>query len=171
MAGIQSFAPEASARPTVLVLGSIPGVASIAATQYYAHPRNAFWPIMAEFFEFDVTLDYRERLATLMSRGVALWDVLQRCERPGSLDSAIVKASIEVNPIGDWLQQHASVQLVLLNGGTAAREFKKNFPQLLHNERLTVSSMPSTSPAYAAMALKEKMQHWHHALHRVTEPR
>jgi len=167
LAGIQSFTPVVGTKPTVLVLGSIPGVASLQAEQYYAHARNAFWPIMGAYSSFDHTLPYQQRLNELTSSGVALWDVLFRCERAGSLDSAIVKDSMEVNPIDHWLAQNSTVQLVLLNGGTAAKAFRKHFPALLHDHSLTVLSMPSTSPAYAAMALGEKIQHWHEALRRI----
>ena len=164
MAAIQSFAAVSGAQPKVLVLGSIPGVASLSAMQYYAHPRNAFWPIMAAFFGFAPELDYSERLRALTAADVALWDVLHRCERPGSLDSAIDNSTIHVNPIDRWVQQHASVRGILLNGGKAASELRKAFPALLTSPVLQVLPLPSTSPAYAAMPLAAKKTHWHQAL-------
>ena len=164
MAVISSFALQSASAPDVLVLGSIPGVASLQAVQYYAHPRNAFWPVMAEFFDFDRDLAYPQRLATLLQQGVALWDVLQRCERQGSLDSAIQSTSIQVNPIADWIKQNPQLRLVLLNGGKAATEFRKHFAELTELPNLDIQAMPSTSPAYAAMPYDVKKQRWHAAL-------
>jgi len=161
---IHSFEPEAKSGARVLVLGSIPGVASLQAVQYYAHPRNAFWPIMGAYFQFDPTLAYETRLAQLNRHRVALWDVLQRCERPGSLDSAIRAQTIQVNPIAEWLQSQPEVALILLNGGTAGREFNKHFSEVSTQANVSVLTLPSTSPAYAAMSLLEKQQRWHAAL-------
>lgn len=164
MSAIQSFQLEAGTAPEILVLGSIPGVASLEAVQYYAHPRNAFWPIMADAFQFDVSEPYEKRLEYLLSNRVALWDVLGRCRRQGSLDSAIEKDSIEVNPIGEFVEQHSSVSKILLNGGKAASEFKKNFSTLMSQDYLKIIDLPSTSPAYAAMPFSEKRKRWHQAL-------
>ncbi len=146
------------------MLGSIPGVASLQAVQYYAHPRNAFWPIMGAYFQFNPTLAYETRLAQLNRHQVALWDVLQRCERPGSLDSEIRTQTIQVNPIADWLQSHPEVALILLNGGTAGREFNKHFSGISTQGEVSVLTLPSTSPAYAAMPFQKKLQRWHAAL-------
>lgn len=164
MSDIESFAPETGVNPHTLILGSIPGIASLQAVQYYAHPRNAFWPIVADFFQFSPDLPYEQRLTLLLQEGVALWDVLGRCHRPGSLDSAIVKESIEVNAIDQFIEEQPAVRKILLNGGKAASEFKKHFPELLASELVTVLSLPSTSPAYAAMKLDEKKQRWFEAL-------
>ena len=161
MAEIQSFALQSGAQPHTLVLGSIPGVASLQAVQYYAHPRNAFWPIMSAFYGFELDQPYQQRLHALLGRGVALWDVLQQCQRPGSLDSAIVTDSIVPNPIDDWLQQQPQVRRILLNGGKAMQVFAKHFAHLLANPDLRIAQLPSTSPAYAAMTLAEKQRRWH----------
>lgn len=164
MSRIESFALQAGADPRVLVLGSIPGVASLQAVQYYAHPRNAFWPIMADYFSFESDAEYDTRLQILREQGVALWDVLQSCVRSGSLDSAIEAGSIAANPIEEWLAEQPQVKLILLNGGKAAEEFRRRFPNLMQSESLTVLKMPSTSPAYAAMRFEAKAKHWHAAL-------
>ena len=87
MARVQSFAPVIGERPRILILGSMPGVASLDAVQYYAHPRNVFWPIMAELFSIDASVEYAQRIEQISAALVILWDTLKRCYRPGSLDS------------------------------------------------------------------------------------
>jgi hypoxanthine-DNA glycosylase len=161
---VRSFSAAYSGQPKVLVLGSIPGVASLEAVQYYAHPRNSFWPIMADYFGFDAGLPYEQRLAVLNQHGVALWDVLQQCERQGSLDSAIRKHSIQVNPILEFARSLGSLQLIMLNGGKASSEFDKYFLEPLKAEGVRSISLPSTSPAFAAMPMLEKQRQWHDAL-------
>lgn len=148
----------------MLILGSIPGVASLKAVQYYAHPRNAFWPIVCDFYCIDAEAPYEQRLAELNRHGVALWDVLHRATRQGSLDSAIEKQSMEPNAIDSWLSKTPSVTKVLLNGGTAAKEFRRYFKPLLALPALQIIACPSTSPAYAAMRFEEKKRRWHEAL-------
>ena len=164
MSHIESFNVAQGANPRILILGSIPGIASLQAGQYYAHPRNAFWPIICHYFHMDVNLPYEPRLADLKRNGVALWDVLHRAKRQGSLDSAIEKQSMEPNPIDFWLEENSTVSKILLNGGTAAKEFRRNFKPLLQQSSLQVITCPSTSPAYAAMPVDEKRRRWHAAL-------
>ena len=114
---VQSFAPLVTAQSRVLVLGSMPGVESLNAKQYYAHPRNAFWRIMAELLQFSVALGYEARCEALMDSGVGLWDSVRECERPGSLDSAVVDATIEANDFASLFARHGQLRL----GGAAAR--------------------------------------------------
>src|SRR5690606_17885165 len=97
MPRVQGFAPLAAARARIVVLGSMPGVASLRQQQYYAHPRNAFWPIASAVYGFDAAGAYAARSAALAASGIALWDVLQACVRPGSLDADIDPASIVPN--------------------------------------------------------------------------
>ena len=156
MSEISSFDAAIGKNPTTLVLGSIPGVASLEAVQYYAHPRNAFWDICEAVFGISRQLPYEERLSLLFESGVGLWDVLARAKREGSLDSAIEKDSIEVNPIDLLLASQPSIQRILLNGGKAAKEFKKHFPSLYQSSTVQIFELPSTSPAYAAMPKNEK---------------
>lgn len=146
----------------VLVLGSMPGAASLHAGQYYAHPRNAFWPIMAASFGFSVQADYAVRCAALLAHGVAIWDVLAQCERHGSLDAGIAIRSERANDIGTLLAAHPSIVAILLNGQKAASSLRR------HHSRLHIAThtLPSTSPAHAARSLREKHALWHHALQR-----
>jgi len=103
----RGFPPLLGESPHTLVLGSFPSVASLAAQQYYAHPRNAFWPIMGMLLGFDATLPYPERTRALTACGIALWDVIASCHRPGSRDDAIVGPSVEPNDIvGHRHQRH-----------------------------------------------------------------
>ena len=162
MSRIASFAPAIPATPRALVLGSMPGVASLRAGQYYAHPRNAFWPLMQALFAVPSRAPYAERLAALGEAGVALWDVLAECEREGSLDSAIAPASIAVNDITGLLANHVGLRVIALNGGTAARLFDRHVAPALGSRlaAMRVLRLPSTSPAHAARSFVEKADAW-----------
>ncbi|PJJ99116.1 DNA-deoxyinosine glycosylase [Lysobacteraceae bacterium NML91-0213] len=153
----------ATADARVLVLGTMPGAASLAAHRYYAHPRNAFWPIMGAIAGFDPRLPYALRLQRLAGAGIALWDVLAHCVRDGSLDARIDPASVVVNDFGAFLAMHPHITLVALNGGTAARLFARQVAPSLPRQPATVG-LPSTSPAYAAMRLEEKLDAWRTAI-------
>ena len=162
MSRIASFAPAIPAAPRALVLGSMPGVASLRAGQYYAHPRNAFWPLMHALFAVPSRAPYAERLAALGEAGVALWDVLAECEREGSLDSAIAPASVAVNDISGLLANHVGLRVIALNGGTAARLFDRHVASALGARlaEMRVLRLPSTSPAHAARSFVEKADAW-----------
>ncbi len=149
-----------------LVLGSMPGVQSLNAVEYYAHPQNAFWWIIESCFGITRQLDYQQRCQQLVGRGVGLWDVVGRCRRPGSLDSAIDPVSIEVNDFASLLTEHAGIQLILLNGGKAAELWRRRVVPTLGEsaERIRIEKMPSTSPAYAAMSREKKLAIWKAAL-------
>ena len=97
MPRIHSFPPIESRNARVLILGSMPGIASLAANQYYAHPRNAFWPILAETIGFDPAIPYEGRVRAVTAAGIAVWDVLQSCNRDGSLDARIDRDTLVVN--------------------------------------------------------------------------
>ena len=107
---VESFPPLLGGTPRVLVLGSMPSVASIEAGEYYAHPRNAFWPLMAELFGFDAQACYQDRVQALTASGVAVWDVLQSCVREGSLDASIDRASEVPNAFVALLRAQPSLQ-------------------------------------------------------------
>ncbi len=152
-----SFAPLVPRNARFLILGSTPGAASIAAGQYYAHSRNAFWPIMACVTGIVANAPYAERCAALGRAGIALWDVVARCRRQGSLDSNIDEASIVLNDFDKLLATHPTIGRVLLNGASAAKWFKPVAQRFPH---LTVIRLPSTSPANATWSFERKRDAW-----------
>ena len=116
---VQSFAPVANRHAEVLILGSMPGRDSLAAGQYYAHPYNLFWKIMGAMLGFDFQMPYRERLRALRDSRIALWDVIQSCQREGSLDSDIRHGTITPNDFPAFLDAHARIRRVFFNGAKA----------------------------------------------------
>jgi TDG/mug DNA glycosylase family protein len=158
MSEVQSFPPIASKRSKVLLLGSMPGVASLKAGQYYAHPRNAFWFIMGELFGAGPSLPYQDRIARLQSVGIAMWDSLQVCARPGSLDASI---TAEVaNEFRTFFRDHPNISHVFFNGGKAEAAFRRHVLPALSKDRPAFARLPSTSPAYAGMTLEVKVKTW-----------
>lgn len=154
--------PAACADARTLILGSMPGAQSLAAQQYYAHPRNQFWSLMGELAGAGPQLPYPERLQALNRAGIALWDVLRSCVRPGSLDSAI--RDEEANDFSAFFATHPHIVRVCFNGGMAARSFRRH---VLHRQvlpSLQYHDLPSTSPAHAARSFSEKLSIWRTAL-------
>jgi len=138
----------------LVVLGSFPGVASLAAGQYYAHPRNQFWPLLSAIWGIDlVALDYPRRLDELRARGLGLWDVYAGCRREGSLDSAIEAA--ELNDLASLRQRAPGLTGVAHNGGESARSMK-----LTAALGVEVIRLPSTSPANASWRFERKLEAW-----------
>ena len=166
VAEVSSFDPIANRDARVLLVGSMPGVASLQAHRYYAHPRNAFWPILAAFCGFDAEEPYARRLLALRRARLALWDVLGRCHRQGSLDADIDAASMVANDFAGFLATHPQVHAVGCNGGTAHRLFRKLVVPTLPRP-LEVVPLPSTSPAHARMSLADKQTIWLRELERV----
>lgn len=158
---IQGFDPISAPDARILILGSMPGVASLEAGQYYAHARNAFWPIMGELFGAGHEKPYDERKAILKANGIAVWDVLKFCRREGSLD-ANIKAEVP-NQFEDFFAGHSQICRIGLNGAKAARSFR-NFAEIHAPAAAVAALLPSTSPAYAAMDLKRKCEVWREAL-------
>ena len=161
---IHSFAPVADANARILILGSMPGVESLRAGQYYAHPRNAFWRIMGDLVGASPDLPYSKRVMRLRRSGIALWDVLAACMREGSLDAAIDEQSIIANDLVSFLAQHRRITRVFFNGATAERCFARHVQPALENGILQLQRLPSTSPAHAAMSYAKKLQAWHRIL-------
>lgn len=167
-----SFAAIIGPDARVLVLGTLPGAASLAASQYYAHPRNAFWPIMGDLTGASVALSYNERVRRLIDGRVALWDVCASARRSGSLDAAIRTDSVVPNDIGGLLRRHPDVGLICFNGVTARELFQRLVlrdlvPTARDVPRLT---LPSTSAAHAGMSFAKKLDAWRRALNGARSP-
>ncbi|BBY25132.1 DNA-deoxyinosine glycosylase [Mycobacterium stomatepiae] len=146
---LHGFDPVVDERAQMLILGSFPSTQSLAARQYYANPRNAFWPIASELFGFDAGAPYESRLAALRAHGVALWDVLRSCRRAGSADSAIDPKSLVVNDFAALFADYPNITRVYFNGAKAAELYRR----LAHpDERLQFLRLPSSSPAHATRA-------------------
>ncbi|HEY3515617.1 MAG TPA: DNA-deoxyinosine glycosylase [Gammaproteobacteria bacterium] len=166
------FPPIADARARVLVLGSLPGVKSLEMREYYAQPYNAFWRIMGELAGAGPALEYPARLVRLRAHGIAVWDVLAAGEREGSLDSAIVPASIVVNDFNAFFERHRQLRLICFNGNTAAGLFTRKVLPGLAPEWAAIErrALPSTSPAYASLRFEQKLARWREALGGLTTP-
>lgn len=156
------FPPIERPDARILVLGSLPGRKSIAEQQYYAHPQNAFWPIMREVFGIEG--DYHHRCIQLRERGVALWDVLESSERPGSLDSDIRMNRSQPNDFAVFFEQHPAIELVAFNGRKAEQMFDRFVDSAITPGTVRQIGLPSTSPAYAAMPFSGKLSVWRRAL-------
>ena len=151
---LTGLAPVISSATRILVLGSFPGAASLAAQQYYAHPRNHLWPILSTLLGDNLAgLPYAERLPRLLAHGVGLWDVLGACERAGSLDAAIRAPA--ANDFARLQQVCPHLETVGFNGQTAG----KFAPQFAAAGFRTLV-LPSTSPAHARLTLDEKTAAW-----------
>jgi TDG/mug DNA glycosylase family protein len=156
------FPPIADAHARVLILGSLPGQVSLQRQQYYAHPHNAFWKIMGHLFGAGPDLPYAERTQRLMQNGVALWDVCAAAQRPGSLDAAIVHASVVPNDLAAFIESHPDIALIGFNGGKAADLYRRLvLPGLPASvAAIRTETLPSTSPAHAAMTFDDKLARW-----------
>lgn len=162
MSRIQSFNAVSRPDARLLILGSVPGVASLVQQQYYAHPRNAFWPIMAELLGFDADLPYSTRLKRLQHHRIALWDVVHRCQRPGSLDQNIAKDSVEANDFATFFGQHSQLRGICFNGEAAETLFKRHVIRggISMPSGIKLARLPSTSPANAGLRPAQKLEQW-----------
>jgi TDG/mug DNA glycosylase family protein len=148
------FLPLTGDSPRVLILGSFPSVQSLRSHEYYGNPQNHFWKIMELLFAIDHLLPYRERIEYLTWRHIALWDVVQSCERRGSADEKIREPVF--NDISGFLTVHPTVRLIVLNGTAAGRYYHRMImPPTIENHIL-----PSTSPANTRYNLAEKAEAW-----------
>jgi TDG/mug DNA glycosylase family protein len=160
---VTSFPPIADKSARVLVLGSMPGVLSLKANQYYAHPQNGFWRIMGSLCNFDAVSSYQIRTEKLKVSGIALWDVLHTCVRLGSLDSAIEKGSRVPNDFQLFFQQHPHIKLVAFNGAEAEKSFNTYVLPRLRLSGVSFVRLPSSSPAHT-QSLEKKIAAWRMAL-------
>lgn len=159
---IKGFAPIVPPNPKCLILGTMPSVASLEQGFYYGHPRNAFWPIVSRVYQFELA-DRAAKQQVLLEAGILLWDVLQSCQRQGSLDSAIKEPL--ANDFAGLFAQFPALKKVIFNGKEAEKLFKRwvikqqNVPQ-----DLELWCAPSTSPANAALTLEDKWLFWQEVL-------
>ncbi|MDX9765917.1 MAG: DNA-deoxyinosine glycosylase [Ectothiorhodospiraceae bacterium] len=161
MSKVQGFPPIDNPRARVLVLGTMPSPASLRANQYYGHPQNLFWPIAGRVLGFDPALSYEQRVARVRKAGVAIWDVLQTCVRPGALDSAIDDASVVANDFASFFAAHPRLQRVIFNGAKAEQLFHRHvLPGLKTPPPVEWLRLPSTSPANASIRLEAKLLAW-----------
>lgn len=155
-----SFPPIADSRATVLILGSMPGARSLAAGQYYAHPHNAFWPIVRAQLRLPPESSYEARVAALVAAGIALWDVLASCEREGSLDTSIVSHTEVPNDFETFFRQHPRIRHVYFNGGKAEAAFRRHVRSRVATGEIEFCRLPSTSPANASWSFERKLAAW-----------
>lgn len=159
---LRGFPPIARPDARVLVLGSMPGVASLVAGEYYAHRRNAFWPLMGILLDAGPERSYAERMERLCAVGVAVWDVLAGCERSGSADSAIVPSSERANDFGSFFVAHPCIAQVFFNGAKAESAWKRQVAGELatRHARIPCTRLPSTSAAHAGLDQAQKLEAW-----------
>ncbi len=140
----------------LLILGSLPGDASLAADRYYAHPRNMFWRLLGGILSRDLAaLDYDDRLGVLAKARIGLWDVVASAQRPGSLDTAM--RAVETNPLAGCVAGLPHLRAVSFNGASAAKIGRR---ALAGHPDLALIDLPSSSPAHAAMSIAEKAARW-----------
>lgn len=166
MKQITGFPPIENPDARLLILGSMPGVESLRKNQYYAHPRNAFWPIMGELFGAAPTLPYQTRTEILKSSGIAVWDVLASCHRPGSLDADI--SATRANDFASFFQSHPHIEQLCFNGAMAEKLFLRQV--MLKPRGIYLVRLPSSSPAHAAMSYPDKVAQWRDGIH-IQRPR
>jgi double-stranded uracil-DNA glycosylase len=163
MADIKSFNFESGINPKILILGSMPGKKSLDEQEYYAHPRNAFWDIMGNIFNFArEQTAYNERVQILKNCNIALWDVVGICRRIGSLDSNIDNSSVIYNDFEYFFDKYRKIEYIIFNGRKAESLFLKQFsyPKLKALKNMKYYLMPSTSPANASVKKQDKMRAW-----------
>ena len=162
MKRVRSFPPIENARARVLILGSLPGGASLVAGQYYAHPQNLFWRIMTDLLGAKPELSYAGRTRLLKANGIALWDVLESCVREGSLDSAIEEATIVVNDFAAFYRRHPRIDQVFFNGAKAEASYRRYVSKSAEGpgRPRQYTRLPSTSPAHAALSAGQKLEAW-----------
>ena len=160
---LSSFPPVITPQSTILILGSMPGEMSLTMQQYYAHPRNHFWPIIEDLTGVPARAPYTERVERLAQTGIALWDSLKACVRPGSLDTSIVSDTEEPNDFISLLNAYPTIRALCFNGKKSEQVFRKRVLPALPtaiNDRLDLIGLPSTSPANASVTYEQKLARW-----------
>lgn len=160
MVKIYSFKPIENIDAEILILGTMPGCASLSAGQYYAHKQNTFWRIMSELLKLDVSSLYEVKVQAVKSARIAVWDVLQSCIREGSLDSMIDADTLITNDFYTFFQLHRKITHVFFNGAKAESYFIRHVLPSINKGSLTFVRLPSTSPANAAMSYARKLDAW-----------
>lgn len=160
MACVHSFEPIEDKNAEILILGSMPGRASLAAGQYYAHTQNAFWRIASELLQFDRASPYEMRVQALKSARIAVWDVLQSCTREGSSDSMIESDTQIANDFRTFFRTHKRITHVFFNGAKAEACFKRHTLRDIDSGSISYLRLPSTSPANASMSFEHKLSAW-----------
>ncbi|UJP05549.1 MAG: DNA-deoxyinosine glycosylase [Nitrosomonas sp.] len=163
---IHGFPPVVGSHASILILGSMPGEASLAANQYYAHPRNAFWPIMAPLLQIAPNTVYSARIEALKASRIALWDVLKSCERTGSLDTRIEPNTQTINDFRSFFAECRCISHIFFNGNKAENCFRRYVLPGVNCEFATLVRLPSTSPANARLLFEQKCEIWHESIHR-----
>lgn len=157
---LQGLGPVAAPGTRLLVLGSFPGVASLAAGQYYAHPRNQFWPLLSALWGVDLAaMPYANRLQEVQDRGLGIWDVYAHCRREGSLDSAIRDA--QLNDLAGQQRRLPRLSGIAHNGGESARAMRVTAAL-----GVPVARLPSSSPANASWSFERKLAAWREVFER-----
>jgi len=159
---VQGFPPIVGDQPRVLILGSAPSIASLEKQQYYGKPQNAFWRIMGELLGAGPELPYEQRIKILSNAGIAVWDVLASCNRPGSLDSAIDMRSTVINEFIPFMTTYAGIHHVYFNGRKAEEVFNRYVLAGINElwPDIHYTCLPSTSPAMAVLNFEAKLEKW-----------
>lgn len=162
MSTVTGFPPIVDNNAVILILGSMPSIKSLEDQQYYAHPRNSFWFIITKLLSSDAELEYEQKKALLLHNRIALWDVLNTCQRKGSLDSSIKNESTVVNDFNTFFIDHPLIKAVYFNGTRAQQEYMKHILPTLDEKFSSIEykRLPSTSPAMASLNREQKLQQW-----------
>jgi double-stranded uracil-DNA glycosylase len=159
MQQIQCFAPVENERARILILGSMPGIASLNAGRYYAHPQNLFWRIMNALLGMNPDAPYELRIEALRCFGIALWDVCRSCQRKGSLDVNI--DAMLPNDFDAFFLSHPKISHVFFNGAKACELYRKHVLKTVETHNIQYLRLPSTSPANASQSRLHKLESWH----------
>lgn len=154
------FPPLCDADIHSLVLGSLPSRLSLQRGEYYAHPRNAFWRLMEDILDLPSGLTYERRGRAVVTAGVGLWDVLASSSRRGSLDADIQIRTAKPNDFEHFFRGHTKLKRVYFNGRKAAELFRRLGCEASLGGGVETATLPSTSPAFAAMPYAEKLKRW-----------